>query len=120
MFIVGLFYCFGAAQKREAGEVILNCIGLELVLLEQINKFRFFGNDLVLSYADVILLGASQIPIDTNTVSRYFCSMFAHSTFPLRLRANTNSVHLHQALGATCGNVTTIDCEHACSLFPSP
>jgi hypothetical protein len=56
MFIVGLFYCFGAAQKREAGEVILYCIGLELVLLEQINKFRFFGNDLVLSYADVILL----------------------------------------------------------------
>ncbi len=65
MFIVGLFYCFGAAQKRAAGEVRLNCIGLELVLLEQINKFRFFGNDLVLSYADVILLGASQIPIDT-------------------------------------------------------
>ena len=46
-------------------EVILNSICLEWGLFEQINKFRFFGNDLVLSNADVILLGAGQIPIGT-------------------------------------------------------
>ena len=58
-------YLLSTSRVLNYGEVILNCIGLEWGLLEQINKFRFFGNDLVLSKADVIFLGASQIPIGT-------------------------------------------------------